>query len=370
MSGEQDDASSDDSELALERLADLFSYEKPWRARQPWLLQRGYQLRPRFRQGWVPSWKKFMWLPSWARIGRLDPYKREDSVSLEHGEVIMDAVRLSDGAFVVMKLFSKRDHPYELEISEYFSSPELARDPRNHCVPILEAFDDPNDPDLTILVMPLLKRFDRPPFETVGELTACLTQVFEGLEFIHEHNVAHRDCSWPNIMMDAAPMYPIPYHPSEQSQRRDWKGDVWHYSRTQRPVKYYLIDFGLSRRYDPAQGPPREFPIRPADKSVPEHQGALGLLPSDPFATDIYLLGNAIRERFAKRCDSENLHFLEPLLSDMTQENPALRPNIHEASQRFADLLAGLDSSNLHSQLVLNGKGYQTKVPSRFRLKD
>lgn len=28
-----------------------------WRNLQPWLQQSGYTLRPRFRRGWIPSWK-------------------------------------------------------------------------------------------------------------------------------------------------------------------------------------------------------------------------------------------------------------------------------------------------------------------------
>ena len=120
----------------------------------------------------------------------------------------MDAVRLSDGAFVAMKIFRKSQHPHELEISKYFSSPELMHDTRNHCVRILDAFDAPDDPDETVMVMPLLKRFYEPPFETVRELAACLDQLFEvrpryltrllylrceqGLQFMHEHDIAHR----------------------------------------------------------------------------------------------------------------------------------------------------------------------------------
>lgn len=30
--------------------------EQYWCDRQPWLLSLGYQVRPRFRPGWVPSW--------------------------------------------------------------------------------------------------------------------------------------------------------------------------------------------------------------------------------------------------------------------------------------------------------------------------
>ena len=102
-------------------------------------------------------------------------------------------------------------------------------------------------------------------------------------------------------------MYPIPYHPAEPTHRRDWKGKVWHFSRTQRPVRYFFIDFGLSRRYSPADGPPRELPILPADKSVPEFQGAHYNEMSDPFATDVYLIGNAIRQRFTNVGSSSDI---------------------------------------------------------------
>ena len=37
-------------------LATLQDDEKSWVARQEFLQERGYMLRPRFRPGWVPSW--------------------------------------------------------------------------------------------------------------------------------------------------------------------------------------------------------------------------------------------------------------------------------------------------------------------------
>lgn len=106
--------------------------------------------------------------------------------------------------------------------------------------------------------------------------------------------------------MNATPLYPKPFHPSKPDKRRDWKGPAKHisrtdyYQRTEKHVKYYFIDFGISKRCSTGSPPARELPIIPADKSVPEHQGALYNKPSDPFATDVYLLGNAFRERFLK----------------------------------------------------------------------
>ena len=49
-----------------------------WRDRYDWLLESGYTLRPRYRPGWVPSWKatdddpshfEDGWLPTVRRSG-------------------------------------------------------------------------------------------------------------------------------------------------------------------------------------------------------------------------------------------------------------------------------------------------------------
>lgn len=91
------------------------------------------------------------------------------------------------------------------------------------------------------------------------------------------------------------------FHPRVTEKSRDWKGTAKHSTRTLHPVKYYFIDFGLSRRYDPEDGPPREHPILGGDKSVPEFQNWNGEL-LDPFPTDIYYLGNLIRINIMMVC--------------------------------------------------------------------
>ncbi|VDB87023.1 unnamed protein product [Peniophora sp. CBMAI 1063] len=286
---------------SFEDLSRLYPYEKKWQMRQPWLLELGYSLRPRFRVGWVPTWQKFEWLPKWVKYGLLSPYTREDSLALEYGSLIMDATRLSDGAYVIMKAVDNSRYPNEVAITTYLSSAGLARDPRNHCVPVLDSFDAPDDPTRTIIVLPLLRRFDDPPFETVGEAVDCIRQLLEGLQFMHEQYIAHRDCTWLNIMMDASPLYPAPFHPAQPDRRRDWKGPAKHYSRADRPVKYYFIDYGLSKRYEAGlMGSHRDLPVTAGDKTVPEHQGPLINVPTDPFATDVYLLGNVINDKLIK----------------------------------------------------------------------
>ncbi len=130
---------------------------------------------------------------------------------------------------------------------------------------------------------------------------------------MHENNVAHRyvlvlhtstyliwpairDCTSGNIMLDPSNTYPESFHPVDIRRSKDFRRKAKWYTRTRRPTKYVLIDFGLSRRYDPANGPPLDKPYRGGDKSAPEHQDRV--TPCNPFPTDVYYLGNLIREDY------------------------------------------------------------------------
>ena len=99
-----------------------------------------------------------------------------------------------------------------------------------------------------------------------------------------------------NIMLDPTHLYPELFHPVATNLNRDCSGDAKHFTRTQRPLKYYFIDFGISRRYDPSDTNPKEIPIWGGDKEVPEFQHSNK--PCDPFATDVFYIGNAVRKDF------------------------------------------------------------------------
>ena len=135
---------------------------------------------------------------------------------------------------------------------------------------------------------------------------------------MHENHVAHRsvhfyshcsflsnatyirDCTIENIMLDPSNMYPESFHPVRMSRSRDFRHKAKAYTRTRRPSRYLLIDFGLSRYCDPVNGPPLDEPLRGGDKSAPEHQHDKTLC--NPFPTDVYYLGNLVREHFMQVC--------------------------------------------------------------------
>ncbi|TBU31671.1 kinase-like domain-containing protein [Dichomitus squalens] len=317
-----------------------------WRDHQVWLQERGYMLRPRYRPDWIPSWAS----------GKGKFWDYEDGHRFPRGD-ILDATRISDGNMVGLKRIHQTAHPYEVEIANFLSSEPLLSDQRNHSVHIYEVLDVPDDDDMKILVMPMLRAFYDPRFLTVGEAVELFRQCFEGLCFLHDHHVAHRDVGELNIMMDPRPMFPRMFHFADSSQNREMTGSAKHYTRTWRPVKYFFIDFGLSRKHDPAAGPPRYPPIWGADRTVPEFRRSLK--PCDPFPTDVYYMGNVIRQSFLQKF--EGLEFMVPLVNDMVHDEPANRPTMEQVVARFDVLMGSLSTWRLRSRLAVKGEHWSIR---------
>jgi hypothetical protein len=129
---------------------------------------------------------------------------------------ILDAIRMKTGELVALKRVYHFENSQEFKIGNFFSEDSLASDPQNHCVPIQEIMEVPTHlyNGISLIVMPFLRRPDDPPFLTIGEAVEFFRQVFEvcklvtlrgnfifsifviqlfqGLQFMHKHNIAHR----------------------------------------------------------------------------------------------------------------------------------------------------------------------------------
>ncbi|KAH9954057.1 kinase-like domain-containing protein [Russula dissimulans] len=315
----------------------LVASEEWWRDHYNDIESHGYRLRPRYHPRWEPSWIT----------------SKKHFFAVEDGQptitrAVMDAVRTRDNLPVMLKRVFTNEGPHELSITQRFSSPELARDPRNHCVLLLDVIELPMESSAgshKVMVFPLLRPFNSPRFQTFGELIAFFTQICEGLQFMHERNVAHRDCTANNIMFDPSWMYPEGFHPVKIDRKRTFKGKATAYTRTQRPPRYILIDFGLSRQYTTREA--MDHPLRGGDKTAPEHRSKRL---SNPFHTDIYYLGNLMREHFIKRY--RGFRFMEDLVDAMTNPNPADRPRIEDVIQRFNEARRSLSQIKLWSAIT------------------
>ncbi|KAI0244942.1 kinase-like domain-containing protein, partial [Lactifluus subvellereus] len=306
-----------------------------WVEHQQALEAAGYMLRPRYRPGWKPSW-----------VGTNKSYFDVEDGQSKALRLCMDATRISDGKPVMLKRLINEEGPYELQINKLFSTEPLFSNPRNRCVQLFDVIELPDVPP--IMVYPLLRRYYDPPFQTFGEFVIFFAQICEGIQFMHENHVAHRDCTSWNIMLDPSNMYPNSFHPVATRRSKDFRGKAKRYSRTQRPTRYLLIDFGLSRQYDPANGPPFDQPVRGGDKSAPEHQDGKTLC--NPFPTDVYYLGNLVREDYMQKY--RGFEFMAPLVADMVQEDPTKRPDVSEVITRFTEIRKNLSTWKLRSRMA------------------
>ncbi|KAF8897935.1 hypothetical protein BD779DRAFT_410192 [Infundibulicybe gibba] len=256
-----------------------------WRDRYTFFHERGWELRPRYR----PDWK-----PSWLGTSR-KPANCEDSIYKLAPIMILDAKSVANGVAVCLKGITRKTK--EIEIGCFLSSTELVRDPNNHCVPILDAFRDPVSPNIEYIVMPLLRPFDDPSFWFVGETIDFITQTIEGLAFMHSHRVFHGDLTGANIMMDARPILPDGWHPVMLDTSTDGFSVLKPLARIDHPVRYYIIDYDSSIRLLPNES---HFinDLGGQDQEVPE----LSLnKPIDVFKLDVFTLGNVFFKDFYQK---------------------------------------------------------------------
>ncbi|OJT07918.1 hypothetical protein TRAPUB_1197 [Trametes pubescens] len=311
------------AQLTREGLYNLMPKELFWQARHRFLKDRGYMLRSRYSPNWKPSWTGT----------NLDPTFCEDSVLLIDHQVI-DATRLSNHERVAIKSFHKQGQ--EMYIAQFFAS---IRDPTNHCVPVHEIFTDPYEPHLGLMVMPYLRPCNNPEFATIGDVIEFVDQTIDGLVFMHKHNVAHRDVSVANIMMDARSLYPSGHHPVQLGYSLDLLSPVSPLPRAGRNIRYFYIDFGLSARF-PEGTPSLVIGDVGRNADVPELSDTV---PYDAFKVDIFSLGHLYSKLFEQRYI--NMEFLLSLIETTTQRRPELRPTAEQVRREWEKTRATINES-------------------------
>ncbi|KAI0773703.1 kinase-like domain-containing protein [Fomes fomentarius] len=298
-----------------ESSAQLLSRELLWRDRQKFLQAHGYMLRPRYIAGWIPSWKSYQ-----------EVYEAEDHV------------RGPDGKLVMLKRVPADSQ--ELRVCSRLTSQELRNDPRNHCVPVLDVFTDAQDPGMAYIIMPFLRHIDDPGFDTVGSILTCVDELLRGLVFLHEKHVAHRDCTYMNIMMDATAMYPQGFHPTAPHVLPTQVTTAPVVPRSRVHVIYYYVGFSISTCSSPDDTTKLFTGTKGLDRQVPEPSNKD---PYDPFKGDIFMLGNMFRTSILQLQKTHltkysNVDSLLPLVEKMLSQTPAERPSANEALKQFRDI--------------------------------
>jgi serine/threonine protein kinase len=99
---------------------------------------------------------------------------------------MIDATRIQDNLPVMMKIVSESEANSTAGLVTHNSNP------RNHCVKVYDCFNHPEDATRKLLVLPFLRDWHNPDFDTVGEVIDFCRQLFEGVKFLHGKGLAHR----------------------------------------------------------------------------------------------------------------------------------------------------------------------------------
>ncbi|KAF6753300.1 other/AgaK1 protein kinase [Ephemerocybe angulata] len=191
--------------------ADFEGNAKRWSFLGPFFRSHGYhlyQIDPQTKQAEAPA------SPSapGASSEPQDPYPYARRAWVEDEELSFSGLqafkvwpaRDANGREVFIRLVAGVVPTDELKIYQLLNSPEARKDPRNHTLPVLDLlrFDG-----LVFVVMPRWARsFDcdgwQQPFNKVSELFDMAETFLEGLTFLHEHRIAHRDIMQQNTVMN------------------------------------------------------------------------------------------------------------------------------------------------------------------------
>ncbi|KIJ16647.1 hypothetical protein PAXINDRAFT_168158 [Paxillus involutus ATCC 200175] len=303
---------------------ELLDNELFWSKRYNFFMSKGYTLRVRYSPSWVPSWQGKEGTAALARL-------YEDHVKIGNPDTL-DATS-HDGTVVFIKKIHIHEHFFEKQIALHLSSEQLRKDPANHCVPIIDNFQDDEEQNIHYIVMPLLRRFDHPVFETVAEVLDFMKQVLQGLKFMHHNRVSHGDCVAANIMMDAKHLCPNGWHPILIEETPNLMDKLHLRKRSEVEVVYYFIDFGLSTLH-PSEDTLFIIGGTARDKTVPEFKLDI---PYDPFKADIFILGHMFQTEFLTKY--RRLENLDPLTRLMTARSPDERPTAEDALKSFERIL-------------------------------
>ncbi|KAF5380184.1 hypothetical protein D9615_006183 [Tricholomella constricta] len=270
--------------------AKLKAWEEPWRDRYDFLVTKGYKLRPRYHPNWSASW--------------MAPGAKKNPVYM-----VLDARLIKD------------DH----------------HDPTNHCVPILDDFKDPELPAVSFMVMPVLRDFNDPEFGARGEVVDFVTQILEGMAFMHVHHVAHSDLTAVNIMMDARPILPQGWHFATTCFTPNGHGNLKPLARIDHPVRYYIIDFDNAVRFLPSQSP-IVLGLGGRDNDPPELSTTH--VPFDHYKLDVFTVGNVILKEFRQKFLA--LEFLDSLINNMMIPDFQKRPTAQAALDHWYKVRDGV----------------------------
>ncbi|KAI0088672.1 hypothetical protein BDY19DRAFT_994042 [Irpex rosettiformis] len=274
----------EDGDSQFSSLSDI---EIQWQQVSEFLELKGYALRARYRKNWQPSWE----LPH--NKGK-HPECFEDHISLPpEWHTGIDAVQIATGRRVWIKRMTLRN-------SDEFllgRTNRLSTEPRNHCVPMLERFHDEDPEGFRYIVTPFLRPAHDPPLETIGDAIDFVTQILDGLAFLHEQSFVTQHGEYRHILMNGDPFFPDGFHPVKLNLDPTARRPARQLSRRKASAKYYFTSFESVHAHEPLlPTDPRAIHVERA--FAPELYGSnINYQLQSMFEVDIWNIGQVLKTK-------------------------------------------------------------------------
>ncbi|KIJ28646.1 hypothetical protein M422DRAFT_37243 [Sphaerobolus stellatus SS14] len=265
-------------------------------------------------------------------------------------------------AYDRLKRIVDRNDSEEIRILEYLNNEQLRSCPENHTIPLIERIASNEGWDFLVMPAWRLSWSGRRVFKfwQVDDYFELLIQSFEGLAFMHQHGIAHRDISLGNIAFNDDMTFGAHDNPFRLETHPIVS--AWNF-------KLAYLDFGFSIQFD-VKTDPNTWTLNGTKGTVdfhsPENWAADRTgIPYQALPADVFSLGKlwqlvlgeeeekieeirtipyvqeAIKIKysvFASDVLKEHVLELKDLLRQTVEDDPAARPTAAQALERLRRL--------------------------------
>ncbi|CAL1711532.1 unnamed protein product [Somion occarium] len=265
---------------------------------------------------------------------------------------VLRMARTKDGHDVAIRVITvNKDGHEQLNILRKVAASPSSLLSNNHTLPMLRVFEYE---DITFGIFPrtagcMEEAFDSWPKNSVGDVLNMILQALEGLAFIHDLGIAHRDADKSNFL--------VQWHPESLRTMT---------VAISRP-RVYLIDFEVAVEF------PSELPIEARVSIGPPSGGTINIadgwgravppevdsgMPYSPFKLDVWQLG------YSFITFRSTVPAIDEVLAELVLDDPVARPNASEALTKLGKVVNGIPPEALLIEPVkfdIEPKQYSTE---------
>ncbi|KAJ7186574.1 hypothetical protein C8R46DRAFT_1341946 [Mycena filopes] len=179
----------------------------------------------------------------------------------------------------------------------------------------------------------------------------------QGLQFMHDHDIAHFDIAPQNLVMEESLVVPKGSHFADpRTHDGNYGLFSWNDRCTVSPVDYYFIDFGLSMFFPEGKATALHLGTLRTFRTIPELSDTV---PYNPFQVDIFQLGLTINKLIDAYPDLEEFR---PVAHSMTATDPNHRPTPSDALAHLHSIAGAMSPSTLSAQMWQKDTGLWKKL--------